>query len=141
MPKRPREDKLCSICRENINSDDIATLHCNHIFHSKCIYNWSVINTSCPLCREKFDFKTSSKRHLIKWMNNEFLRSIDLSKEQKLEQLSKVTDTCLYHYDKNIICSNHFYHMLFVKIVHHREYFEDKWFNDTFNKLKIIVFD
>lgn len=42
----------CSICFENICSNDIATLACAHSFHRACIGRWVERTPSCPLCRE-----------------------------------------------------------------------------------------
>jgi hypothetical protein len=42
----------CSICLENINSDPLKILDCNHIFHAKCI-DQCIELTSCPICRRE----------------------------------------------------------------------------------------
>ena len=42
----------CVICFEKYEKKDkITTLECNHIFHHKCISDWTHKNKSCPLCR------------------------------------------------------------------------------------------
>ena len=44
--------KECVICLEKYEKKDkITTLECNHLFHHKCIVNWTIQNKSCPLCR------------------------------------------------------------------------------------------
>ena len=39
------EDKLCVICQENINKNDIIRkLECDHIYHQKCCDKWLELN-------------------------------------------------------------------------------------------------
>ncbi|XP_010690739.1 uncharacterized protein LOC104904238 [Beta vulgaris subsp. vulgaris] len=49
-------DCLCSICLEEFESEqELANLHCSHIFHGNCLVSWTVKGkNSCPLCRRKF---------------------------------------------------------------------------------------
>lgn len=42
----------CTICVEEIASDDIVTLPCGHPFHGRCLAPWLWQNQSCPNCRE-----------------------------------------------------------------------------------------
>ena len=57
LEKQPITDSLllrdeCVICFEKYEKKDkITTLECNHIFHHKCISDWTKQNKSCPLCR------------------------------------------------------------------------------------------
>lgn len=44
-------DKKCSICLENIKSDNNVVLNCNHCFHQECIKKWYNIKNTCPNCR------------------------------------------------------------------------------------------
>jgi hypothetical protein len=42
----------CVICLKSKRFyQDIRELKCGHRFHLKCIYNWSHLKKSCPLCR------------------------------------------------------------------------------------------
>ena len=50
----------CSICLEEINSDDTISLECTHTFHNSCIEEWAKVSGKpkndnfewvCPLCR------------------------------------------------------------------------------------------
>jgi len=59
-PKFPDffDNKECSICLENVNkissgSQMPVCLHCDHVFHYKCIADWYKKNSSCPLCRNR----------------------------------------------------------------------------------------
>jgi hypothetical protein len=38
----------CSICYEEIVSDDTSPYRCTHSFHESCIESW---NGTCPMCR------------------------------------------------------------------------------------------
>ena len=49
-----KESKLgedCSVCMES--KTDIIT-QCNHSYCKSCIYQWSDIKGTCPMCREQF---------------------------------------------------------------------------------------
>jgi len=47
----PAENALCSICLNDYEEDDeLRTLPCKHLFHSKCIDRWLANHTTCPLC-------------------------------------------------------------------------------------------
>ena len=42
----------CIICCQDYNeTDKIKLLTCGHYYHQKCIDNWFIKNTTCPLCR------------------------------------------------------------------------------------------
>ena len=41
----------CSICFEPSNQSDI-NIPCGHSFHNRCITEWLLKKTSCPLCRD-----------------------------------------------------------------------------------------
>ena len=49
------EHKECSICLEPIeeNKEVKKLINCNHYFHKSCILNWILVNSNCPLCRNK----------------------------------------------------------------------------------------
>lgn len=44
---------VCPICLENITSDKITTIECDHNFHAKCLQVWCKNKTKvkCPMCR------------------------------------------------------------------------------------------
>ena len=47
-------NESCSICLSELNKNDKCTkLNCDHIYHSKCIYEWFQYKQifECPLCR------------------------------------------------------------------------------------------
>jgi len=49
----------CCICMEVFQtSEDVRTLPCLHIYHTKCIDKWLLRNRTCPIC--KFDINRSS---------------------------------------------------------------------------------
>ena len=46
--------KECIICIEPIiNTSACRMLSCFHIYHSHCIGNWLLSNSSCPMCNKK----------------------------------------------------------------------------------------
>jgi len=47
----PAENASCSICLNDYEDDDeLRTLPCKHLFHSKCIDRWLANHSTCPLC-------------------------------------------------------------------------------------------
>ena len=52
----------CSICYEEMNITDVATLPCGHQYHKQCVGSWmlEVRKTTCPLCRLKVPPKVRS---------------------------------------------------------------------------------
>jgi len=44
------ESHDCAICHEP-GAD--ATTHCNHKFHSRCMFEWASRKNSCAICRAK----------------------------------------------------------------------------------------
>jgi len=46
------DNKECSICLVDYeNEDDISMTNCKHVFHNKCIVEWSRYKDDCPICR------------------------------------------------------------------------------------------
>lgn len=43
----------CSICLDNIEEGNIYGTPCGHVFHAKCISEWTKKHSSCPMCRER----------------------------------------------------------------------------------------
>lgn len=47
------EKPTCSICLEEYNKKDVIwKIQCGHIYHKKCIIEWTDKKLICPLCRE-----------------------------------------------------------------------------------------
>ena len=48
------DQKTCIICYDEFcNDSTIYELVCNHIFHKKCILEWSRYSRLCPICKEE----------------------------------------------------------------------------------------
>ena len=47
-----KEDK-CNICHYKTLNNKVI-LKCNHVFHKKCLHEWSKKSNNCPLCRQTF---------------------------------------------------------------------------------------
>lgn len=50
---------VCSICLENISSDESIQLQCEHTFHIKCMFTYisknfdnDILINVCPICRK-----------------------------------------------------------------------------------------
>lgn len=39
----------CAICLDEVNTTNMETLKCGHVFHSSCMVHWH--QNSCPMCR------------------------------------------------------------------------------------------
>lgn len=49
------EEAQCPVCLENIQSNAVKLLHCEHIFHKNCIERWFQNHTTCPVCRMDYN--------------------------------------------------------------------------------------
>ncbi len=53
--RRSREGgAYCTICMSNIDlgtRDEFVLTPCDHIFHTKCLHQWTRIKLECPTCR------------------------------------------------------------------------------------------
>lgn len=47
------QEKLCSICQNDIYDDDIVPkINCGHLYHKECLFVWlQRYNIECPICR------------------------------------------------------------------------------------------
>ncbi|GLJ34445.1 hypothetical protein SUGI_0692720 [Cryptomeria japonica] len=52
-------EDLCVICFDSLENscEDLKQLPCKHVYHYKCILRSTKFNNSCPLCREKFNYR------------------------------------------------------------------------------------
>ena len=49
-----KEQELeCPICLESLKQKNIHITKCKHVFHRKCINEWTSKRPYCPLCRKK----------------------------------------------------------------------------------------
>lgn len=59
------EHHECIICYEPINTDGKRELSCKHVFHNKCIQQWTETGAkTCPCCRfdlHEYDFMSIDK--------------------------------------------------------------------------------
>ena len=50
------KEKECCICLESfVDEDDVSFSKCQHLFHTKCIKEWSMYKQTCPVCRKNFE--------------------------------------------------------------------------------------
>ena len=52
--KEVNPNEICSICFDEIGTKKISKLACGHLFHQKCITQWTQTdenNNNCPFCR------------------------------------------------------------------------------------------
>ncbi|EGC32619.1 hypothetical protein DICPUDRAFT_155373 [Dictyostelium purpureum] len=52
--KQQQEENKCYVCMEDMETDSIATIDCNHKFCFDCMDTWHKIKNTCPLCRARF---------------------------------------------------------------------------------------
>jgi hypothetical protein len=43
----------CGICMEEISPNTLFKTNCHHSFHNKCITQWLLPKSSCPICRQQ----------------------------------------------------------------------------------------
>lgn len=46
---------FCVICQDEIFLEIVRKLSCKHVYHIKCIDSWFVSNSTCPICKKKFN--------------------------------------------------------------------------------------
>lgn len=85
--------QTCAICFEQVpstNSSSHKRLNCGHAFHLKCILNWFVESTDCPVCRKDHkDCIIGFKNKLEERLRKKYMDAIkSLEKENK--QLRKM---------------------------------------------------
>jgi E3 ubiquitin-protein ligase ATL6/9/15/31/42/55 len=71
--------QTCAICLSDIlDGELISTLPCNlkHCFHTYCLENWFEKNSSCPICRAKFNSILSGVNNLN--INNQNNNAVEL---------------------------------------------------------------
>ncbi|KAJ9562816.1 hypothetical protein OSB04_007976 [Centaurea solstitialis] len=49
-----RKNDECVICMEEFEEMETirVVVGCQHLFHTHCIYQWFVLNQTCPICRQ-----------------------------------------------------------------------------------------
>lgn len=49
------DEQYCAVCLEEFgrSAGGGKQVHCGHVFHENCIFQWLSIRDSCPLCRSK----------------------------------------------------------------------------------------
>lgn len=85
------QSQECSICFDNISTNDIHTLKCSHTMHKNCYKNFMLSSCSkkCPMCRTDIH----ERLNICQLCNKE----LDLDPSQCTTIRSKDCG-CLYHY-------------------------------------------
>uniref|UniRef100_A0A6E8W9R8 RING-type domain-containing protein n=1 Tax=Anopheles coluzzii TaxID=1518534 RepID=A0A6E8W9R8_ANOCL len=55
-PVKKDMDVICTICWDSLDSGRIYATTCGHIFHERCIVNWTMRSHCCPECRHEPTF-------------------------------------------------------------------------------------
>ena len=87
----------CSICLEAINTD-LLELNCMHSFHSFCMYDWIIMNNTCPMCRAVISDKIIEERIVYE------LLSDHTTKERK-EKIINIIPNIKVYLDIEIVTS------------------------------------
>lgn len=55
----PEDERQCPVCRDDLvpgnEIEHPVRLPCGHIFGDRCIETWFSTNTTCPICRRRYD--------------------------------------------------------------------------------------
>jgi hypothetical protein len=128
----------CTICLENI---DLKTkknriLSCKHVFHNNCIYEWSVIENSCPICRKVFDFDTNNQKDFLDWMDLKFENFNEKysNSKQQLIKFIEIIDTTIRLSEKGIECPKSIYEIMLEKLIEYKTFLNFSIFTWLCNK-------
>jgi len=63
-PEVHAQEEACPICLYDYEpGDDMISLPCTHLFHTKCCEAWLIKNDSCPLCKRSIRNSSSEISH------------------------------------------------------------------------------
>ena len=55
------EDAICCICADEYEKNNkLRVLNCGHHFHKSCCDKWLIINSTCPICRNAFNYSSNN---------------------------------------------------------------------------------
>lgn len=63
-----KKDKICVICYEDIDINNIVITTCKHKYHFSCLLQHLTYKNTCPLCRDKIEDERPRKEIII--LNN-----------------------------------------------------------------------
>jgi len=99
-----RKTNKCPICLDILSDDQEILKPCNHIFHPKCIDQWTLRSleqtgvAKCPLCRTQIELTDNiKKKRLIMKINHNF---IEKQYEMSQKNLQKFSNKTLKKYKK-----------------------------------------
>ena len=79
-PKQLKDEPRCVICLTDFKvGQKVSALPCCHSFHTKCLDNWIIRNTKCPVCKFEVTLKNLIGEDFIK----EQLKRIEEQKKEK----------------------------------------------------------
>lgn len=72
--KKWGKDKICGITQTRLRPGKdkygipyVVKLSCSHSFYTNALFEWSINNSTCPNCREPFNFiYTVFKEYIVK---------------------------------------------------------------------------
>ena len=105
---------ICNICLYEV--DNGKYLSCGHIFHIKCIKEWIMVNSNCPICKSPIINENGinskfynqqlgiNNNNNINMTNEEFLQNLNLEKKSKEKNFipKKNSDYEKYNYYRKI---------------------------------------
>jgi hypothetical protein len=127
----------CAICLEIIGRGPKRILDCQHKYHTKCIYDWSIRENSCPKCRRFFDFDTNNQKDFLEWMDIKLENFNEKYRDEKerLIRLIEIVDTTLRLNDKGIKCTTLIYETMLKKIYEYENELNYSWFSWLCSKI------
>ena len=120
----------CAICLDSLKeNENKRILGCKHLYHSDCIYKWSILENSCPQCRVVFDFDTNNQNDFLEWMDlklEKFYQKYH-SRKLRLLKLIEMVDTTIRLSKKNIMCSEKIYKAMLDKVHEYKNDLDYSW--------------
>lgn len=62
---RKTNDKICTICLDELNIDKCQALPCAHCFHENCVASWLKKHSTCPICKTSTKVPKKRRKHSI----------------------------------------------------------------------------
>lgn len=102
------DEKICGICFDNCNNNNIVRLICTHIFCNNCINRYLRIKNECPICK-----CSNNENNMLRYIKDVSLKEYENKYNTEIINFGKHKNKSfiwVYENDKNycLWCVNSF---------------------------------